>query len=125
MTPISESSVLVRSMDVTARLTYSVEGLSPLSEGGILLETLIGRYVLGRDACEPWLLIDGRRSVIEIAAATADERGTTTAEILPTIQQFCAQLIGLGLVDITETNEAAHNTESDIRRPPIERLSRS
>jgi hypothetical protein len=97
---IDEDTVLVRAMDVTARLTYSVEGLSPASKDGILLETLIGRYVLDRDASEPWLLVDGSRSIGAVAAEVAHSHGVQVAEVLPEVHLLCVELERLGLLQV-------------------------
>jgi hypothetical protein len=97
---IDEGTVLVRAMDVTARLTYSVEDLSPTSKDGIMLETLIGRYVLDRDASEPWLLVDGSRSVAEVAAEVAQSRGVEVVEVLSEVRSLCAELERLGLLEV-------------------------
>jgi hypothetical protein len=105
VTAINDSAVLVRGLDVTARLTNSVENLSAVHKDGVLLETLIGRYVLDRDAREPWLLIDGVRCIAEIAAAVADGRGAAATEILPAVRDFCAALVRLGLVEVVSVGE--------------------
>ena len=61
MSIVTNNTVLIRRLDVTARLTDQVVNFAERPEGGVLLETLIGRYVLDRDARLIWRLIDGRR----------------------------------------------------------------
>src|SRR5207302_6200065 len=75
----TEQSVPIRRLTVTARPTRQVwsivEGLEGV-EGGVLIEMYIGRYVLNPDGGKVWRLIDGRRSVAEIAAAISTTEGS-------------------------------------------------
>jgi Coenzyme PQQ synthesis protein D (PqqD) len=95
VTPVPDDSVLVRCLDVTARRTDSVLELVDDAEGGVLLETLIGRYVLNRDAREVWRLVDGRRSVADIAERLGD-RGPDAG---PRVRELCERLRELGLLE--------------------------
>jgi len=93
---------LVRAMDVTTRWALSVAELSPLSANGVLLETLVGRYVLNREGREVWLLIDGRRGVGDIAGAISHSQGIAADETLAAVRDISDRLVALGLVDIVE-----------------------
>jgi len=100
MSTVNENTVLVRRLDVTARVTDQVAALSDRSEGGILLETLIGRYVLDRDAREVWLNIDGRRSVGETVSAIVEATGLREDEVAEPVNGLCARLLEHGLVEV-------------------------
>lgn len=97
---IDDSTVLVRGLDVTARVTDQVVALSERPEGGILLETLIGRYVLDRDAREVWSRIDGRRSVGETVSAIVEATGLAEDDVAEPVNALCAQLVEHGLVEV-------------------------
>lgn len=102
MSDINDATVLVRALDVTARLTRSVKDLGPMGTDGILLETLIGRYVLDRDASAAWLLIDGSRNVGQVSAAVARSRGVDTVVVLPAVRDLCGDLERLGLLEVLD-----------------------
>ena len=114
MTDIDDSLVLVRRMDVTARVTDSVKDLSPYSQDGILLETLIGRYVLDRDGREAWLMIDGVQSIADIAAGVARKRQTPVDQIFPAVIDFCGELLDRGLVDIAAPTQEMREPDRAI-----------
>lgn len=107
MSTVNDSIVLVRRLDVTARVTDQVVELSERAEGGVLLETLIGRYVLDRDARQVWLLIDGRHTVAEIADGVAARTGLPAAEIRQSVAGLCDRLLELGLVETATPASAA------------------
>jgi hypothetical protein len=111
---MDDQAVLVRGMDVTARVTNSVDTIVSTGKDGILLETLIGRYVLDSDAREPWLLIDGIHSIAEIAAAVALSRATAVDDILPAVRDFCAQLLNLRLVKVVPVGGEARGVEHSL-----------
>lgn len=106
MSTVSDDTVLVRRMDVTARLTDAVVELSERPEGGVLLETWIGRYVLDRDGREVWLLINGRRSVTEIITAVAEKVGLPVETVGGPTRALCARLFELGLVEVATPADA-------------------
>jgi acyl transferase domain-containing protein len=100
MSTLSDDTVLVRRMDVTARLTDAVVELAERTEGGVLLETWIGRYVLDADGRVVWLLINGRRSVSEIVTAVAEKVGLPVETVGDPTRALCARLLELGLVEV-------------------------
>lgn len=83
-------AVLVRSLDVTVRRW---------EDGGLLLETLIGRYTLNRDARDVWQQIDGQRSVTEIVELLADARGVAAGTLSETSAALCQRLADLRLLE--------------------------
>ncbi|MFJ8313534.1 MULTISPECIES: PqqD family protein [unclassified Streptomyces] len=99
MSTINNNDVLVRRLDVTARVTDQVVDLSERPEGGVLLETLIGRYVLDSDGRVVWLLIDGRRDVAQVVEGAAERTGLPVAEVEQQVQALCGRLLELGLVE--------------------------
>ena len=118
-TTISQDSILVRCLDVTARLTNEVVDLSKRPEGGILLETLVGRYVVDRDGRKAWLLIDGRHSVAEIAETIAASENLPVGEVFDSVYEFCSRLHELGLIEDAESASdvnGAKAAESGIAR---------
>jgi hypothetical protein len=104
---ITDDTILVRGLDVTARLTNAVTELSENAPGGVLLETLMGRYVLDRDARVAWLLIDGRRTVGQVLDGVAAETGEPLEEIRRPTYGLCASLLELGLVDVATPADVA------------------
>lgn len=100
MTTINDNTVLIRGLDVTARLTKAVAELSDRAAGGVLLETLMGRYVLDSDARVAWLLIDGRRNVGQLLDGIAETSGLPLEQIRQPTYHLCEQLLELGLVEV-------------------------
>ncbi|MEV7806695.1 PqqD family protein [Microbispora sp. NPDC088329] len=100
MTTVSDDMILVRGLDVTARLSDTVAELSDRAAGGLLLETLIGRYVLDRDARMAWLLIDGRRTVGQLLEGVAEASGQPLEEVRQPTYDLCEQLLERGLVEV-------------------------
>ncbi|MEU6404719.1 PqqD family protein [Streptomyces sp. NPDC046985] len=100
MSTVDDNTVLVRRMDVTARRTEQVTELSQYAEGGVLLETVIGRYVLDRDARRIWLLIDGRRTVAQLVEDVAAKAGEPADEVRQPVLDLCGQLLEHGLAEI-------------------------
>ncbi|WP_431973629.1 PqqD family protein [Micromonospora haikouensis] len=107
MRTLEENVVLVRGLDVTARITETVAAISKQAEGGILLETLIGRYVLSSDARPVWLSIDGRRSLAEVIADVAAKTGHPVDEVRQPVLDLCGQLYDLRLVETVTPADAA------------------
>lgn len=83
-------AVLVRALDVTVRRG---------EDDGLLLETLIGRYVLNADARAVWQRIDGRRSVSGVAESVAAGRGVPTDDLREPVEAVCARLLSLRLLE--------------------------
>lgn len=106
--------VLVRRMDVTARLTNAVVDLTARPEGGVLLETLIGRYVLDRDARVVWLLIDGRRTVGEVVAGVAEKTGLPVPDVRQQVFTLCERLLDCGLVETATPGDAVPLAEYTV-----------
>ena len=98
----TEQSVPIRRLTVTARPTRQVwsivEGLEGV-EGGVLIEMYIGRYVLNPDGGKVWRLIDGRRSVAEIAAAISATEGSPIKETTADVTDLCRRLYELGILE--------------------------
>ncbi|MEV0457336.1 PqqD family protein [Catellatospora methionotrophica] len=107
MSKLEDDAVLVRGLDVTARLTETVAAISKQADGGILLETLIGRYVLSSDARPVWLSIDGRRTVTELVAEVAEKTGHPVADVRQPVLDLCGQLLDLRLVEVVSPADAA------------------
>ncbi|MFI7068855.1 PqqD family protein [Micromonospora sediminicola] len=107
MTAINDSVILVRGLDVTARLTNSVMEMSDRAEGGVLLETVIGRYVLDRDARLVWLLIDGRHSMGQVLESVAEASGQPLEQIRQPVYDLCERLLEFGLVEIATPADIA------------------
>ncbi len=100
MIDLDDQSVLSRRMDVTTRFTESVQNLLTTGEDDVLLETLVGRYVMNRDAREVWALIDGSRTVAQISDAIAGRRSASSAEIGPEVLALCGELLEFQLAEI-------------------------
>jgi hypothetical protein len=108
MTTINDDAILIRGLDVTARLSDSVVSLSDHATDGVLLETLIGRYVLDRDARVVWLSIDGRRSVGQILDSIVETTGMPREQIRQSVYSLCERLLEFGLVEnVTPADTAA------------------
>ncbi|GAA2356950.1 hypothetical protein Cme02nite_50400 [Catellatospora methionotrophica] len=107
MTHPAADAVLVRGLDVTARITDTVAAIAAQTDGGILLETLIGRYVLNGDARPVWLAIDGRRSVEQIVAEVAAKTGHPVDEVREPVLDLCARLLEFRLVEAVSAADAA------------------
>jgi len=108
--------VLVRRLDVTARLTNAVVELTERPEGGVLLETLIGRYVLDRDARVVWLLIDGRRTVGQVVADVAEKTGLPVPDVRQQVLTLCERLLDCGLVETAAPRDAVPLAEYTVAR---------
>lgn len=96
-----DDRVLIRSLDVGARLTDEVASITEVEKRGVLLETMLGRYVLNSDGREVWVRIDGRATVRDITSAVAATSGQDATEVAPAVAEFCARLLELGLVQDT------------------------
>jgi len=82
--------VLVRSLDVTVRRW---------DDGGLLLETYIGRYTLNPDARAVWHAIDGRASVAAVAEKLSAADGIDLATMTDAVSGLCQRLLDLRLVE--------------------------
>ncbi|MGC4900449.1 PqqD family protein [Micromonospora echinospora] len=100
MTTFNDDTILIRGLDVTARRGEAAADLSDRAAGGVLLETLMGRYVLDSDAAVPWLLIDGRRDVRHLLDGVAERVGLPVDEIRRPTYELCRQLLEYGLVTV-------------------------
>jgi len=98
---ISGDSVFIRALDVTTRVTDQIVEKVGDCDGGALLETMLGRYVLDRDARAVWLLLDGRRSVSEVVDVIAAANALAVRELQQPVRDFCAQLMELRLAERT------------------------
>jgi hypothetical protein len=112
MSTVADGTVLVRRLDVTARRTDQVVELSERAEGGVLLETWIGRYVLDSDARVIWLLIDGRRTFAQIVDDVAGKTGLPATEVRAQAQDLCEKLLGHGLIEVASAADIAALAES-------------
>jgi len=111
VTAINDDMILIRGLDVTARLGSAGAELSERATGGVLLETLIGRYVLDRDARTVWLLIDGRRTVGRLLDDVAAETGLPVDQVRQPTYELCERLLDHGLVEVaTPVDIAALNS---------------
>lgn len=99
---VTDQSVPVRRLTVTARPTRQVEsiveGLEDV-EGGVLIEMYIGRYVLNADGGKVWRLIDGRRTVAEIAEVISASEGLPLPETTAAVRDLCLRLYELGILE--------------------------
>lgn len=82
--------LLVRRLDVSTRRG---------EDGGLLLETLIGRYLLNVDGREVWQRFDGRRTVREVADAVAAARGLEPGAVQDGVVEVCERLLDLRLLE--------------------------
>lgn len=99
MSTVNDKTTLVRRLDVTARMTGQVAELSERTEGGVLLETWVGRYVVDSDGRVVWLLIDGRRNLAQVVDGVAEKLGLSAAEVRGPVHDLCERLLELGLVE--------------------------
>ncbi|MFF9393445.1 PqqD family protein [Streptomyces griseoluteus] len=99
MSTLDDNTTLVRRMDVTARMTGQVAELSERTEGGVLLETWVGRYVIDSEGRVVWLLIDGQRNLGQVVDGVAERLGLSTDEVRRPVYDLCERLLELGLVE--------------------------
>lgn len=97
---ITRNSVFVRAMGIFTRVPEQVTGTVANAEGGALVETMLGRYGLDRDAWAIWVLLDGRRSVGQIAAALAASTGLPPEQLEQPVRDFCTRLGELRLAEL-------------------------
>ncbi len=107
MSTVNINDVLIRRLDVTARVPDQVAELSEIHEGGLLIERLIGRYVIDADARKVWRLIDGRRSIAKIVEDLAAESGLPAAEIEQPVLTLCNRLVELDILQVATLADAA------------------
>jgi hypothetical protein len=103
-TGLTPETVLVRRLDVTSRRTDSVVEISELAGEGLLLETMIGRYVLNNDARLAWRLIDGRRTIAEMVPIVAETIGLPQSELEASITAVCQQFCELGVAELASNS---------------------
>ena len=99
MTTVNGDSRLARRLEVNVRLPDGVAALSEWSEGGLLLETLVGRFVLDRDARSVWRLLDGHRTVAVIAEVIASDEDAPIKDVEREVLTLCRRLVELALVE--------------------------
>jgi hypothetical protein len=85
--------VLIRRLDVTVRLGNA---------GGLLTETLIGRYLLDRDARLIWEGVDGETSVARIIARVAERLGVESDTIATRVTMTCEAFVAHGLAELVK-----------------------
>ncbi|MFD5426298.1 PqqD family protein [Streptomyces sp. NPDC127084] len=107
MSTVNTNDVVIRRLDVTVRVTDQVVELSESHEGGLLVERLIGRYVLDADARKVWRLIDGRRSVGRIVEDLAKESGLPASEIERPVHALCDRLLELDILEVATPEDTA------------------
>lgn len=93
---LEATSLLARALEVGTRVPEQVADTS----SGLLLETMLGRYVVDEDGERVWLLIDGRRTLGEIARLLAESSGRPVQEIDAPLHDFLEELARLGLVEV-------------------------
>lgn len=99
---IDGTTVLARALEVGTRVPHQVADAS----SGLLLETMLGRYVVDDDGERVWLLIDGRRTVDDIADAVAAQTGRPVDEVRGPLPAFLRELLALRLVDVLPEGSA-------------------
>ncbi|MFD8754915.1 PqqD family peptide modification chaperone [Kitasatospora sp. NPDC059577] len=82
--------VLVRALDVTVRRG---------EDDGLLVETLIGRYLFDTEARDVWRQVDGSRPVREVVARVAEVTGRPADEVRGPVEDFLARLLDLRLLE--------------------------
>ncbi len=100
--------VLVRSFEVSTR--RAGEDVGAVGDQALLLETMLGRYVLNADANEVWSLVDGRRQVREISELVGSRRGLSASEVTPSVRYCCLQLLELRLVEVRTRSQGDQTT---------------
>lgn len=99
---ITSDSILARALSVSTRVAEQVADTADDTACGALLETMLGRYVLNRDGRSIWVLIDGRRSVGQIAEALAAADDIPAERLGAAVRDFCAQLNTFGLAEVAD-----------------------
>ncbi|GGW16469.1 hypothetical protein GCM10018980_19350 [Streptomyces capoamus] len=107
MSTIDINDILIRRLDVTARVTDQVVELSERHQGGLLIERLIGRYVIDADARKVWRLIDGRRSIARVVEDLATETALPAAELEEPVLGLCRRLVELDILQVVTPTDAA------------------
>lgn len=96
---IGDTTVVVRSIDVGTRSADQVADRDQRADS-LLLETMLGRYIVNHDGKSVWLMIDGRRTVREIADEISGETGLSSESVSAPLTSFLGDLAALGLVEI-------------------------
>ena len=95
---LPDGVVLARALDVGTRVSDQVSD----APGALLLETMLGRYLVDGGGEKVWVLIDGRRSIGELVEAVADEVGFAADEMRPALTSFLHELSTLGLIEVLD-----------------------
>lgn len=96
---VSEDTVLVRSMEPSTRWAPTNEG-EELS-GDLIVETMLGRYLLNADAARIWSLCNGQRRVSEMISSLSEITGESVTELHYPVIDFATRMVSLGLMDIS------------------------
>lgn len=94
------SAVPVREFEVMTRIADDQVGDLDYERPGLIVESLLGRYVLDRDGKVVWSRIDGRRTGEQIAAAVAESTGRPVSDVREPVLTFLATLNDLGLIRV-------------------------
>lgn len=92
------STVPVREFEVTTRIADDEVAGIDYARPGLIVESLLGRYVLDRDGSDVWFRIDGRRTGEEIAAAVAEATNRSVSDVREPVLSFLVRLDDLGLI---------------------------
>jgi hypothetical protein len=108
------TTVLTRALDVGTRLSDQVSD----APGALLLETMLGRYLVDGGGEKVGGLIDGRRSIGEVVTALVDDVGGTPGGLTPSLAPFLEAMSAIGLVEIPDdVTRLPHTTITRIGGP--------
>ena len=99
MSSIDDETMLVRALDVATRVADQVTD-SGAEQSGLLLETMLGRYILNYEARQVWELINGQHTFSEIVDCVAATTGQPSTELVTPIRALCEQMTELGLAEV-------------------------
>lgn len=97
---IGDTTVPLRILAVNTRVPDQVTDILDGTDN-LLLETMLGRYVLDRDGRTAWVLIDGVRTVTDIAQAISATTGQPLDNVRAPLRDFLLELATLGLIETT------------------------
>lgn len=92
------STVPVREFEVMTRVADEHVGDLEYQRPGLIVESLLGRFVLDRDGRDVWFRIDGRRTGDEIAGAVAEATGRSVTAVRAQVMSYLERLDDLGLI---------------------------
>ncbi len=95
---IAHTTVPVREYEVTTRVTGEDVGGVEFAGPGLIVESLLGRYILDRDARQVWFRIDGRRSAQEVVETVAVATGRSIDEVRVPVLACLDRLRDLALI---------------------------